>query len=94
MKKSMIRIILPVFLALIMVIGIVPMVPKAEAAEPSPIVLDFMDFADKAPLQSWWSGLRDTKVSGIKGIGMMYGVSPTASYTAALKDLEKYVMET
>ena len=81
---------LSVLLVLVMVLGFVPV---ASAAQKDPIVLDFMAFADIAPQQSWWSDLRDTNVEGIKALGMKYGVSPTAEYTAALKELGKWLDE-
>ncbi|MBQ9968058.1 MAG: Ig-like domain-containing protein, partial [Oscillospiraceae bacterium] len=79
MKKQLTRAI-SLLLSLVLMLGMIPagVAAPVEASAASAeaeltdgsIRVDFMDFAQQAAQQSWWSALKDTNMSGVKVLGI------------------------
>ena len=90
MKKR----IISLMLALIMVLGMIPMVAAEEAAPAlEPIVLDFQQFAQEAAQQDFWDELiPTTNVADARMLGALtHGVHNTDEQKAAVAALETWM---
>ena len=65
--------ILSLLLAIVMVLGMVPVFAMAEEAEPAVYTIDFKQFAKDASTQSWWNTLAAAADANTKFVGTYSG---------------------